>query len=183
MKKYILLFGVLCILLACASSNKATQAEIDRLQAILNNKSFEIESEWAQPQATYAMTQLANAGMLPIGSDAGNINLVGNANYFRVKGDSISAFLPYFGERQSGGGYGSTSGGIEFEGLPNNYTVDAAKNDSYVLKFSIRDKNTTSENYNVIVRVFPNLSSTIFVNSSQKRSIRYRGRIVNTELE
>lgn len=179
MKRYSILVGVVFILFSCASSRTATQAEIDNLKALIESKTFEIESEWAEPQATLAMTQIANAGMLPNGSSAGNINLIGNANFFKMKGDTVSAYLPYFGERQSGGSYGGTDIGIVFEGEPENLTITEAKENSYKINFKIKDKNNITENYNVIVRVYPSLSTSIYVMSNQKKSINYRGRVVN----
>ncbi|MEE3998919.1 DUF4251 domain-containing protein [Tenacibaculum sp. FZY0031] len=183
MKRLVYLISMVFILLSCASSKNATQAEIDNLKALIESKSFEVEAEWAEPMVTNAMTQIANAGLLPIGSNVGNINLVGNRNFFRMKKDTVAAYLPYFGERQMGGSYGGTDIGIEFEGVPKNLVVSEDKENSYKISFKIKDKNTTTENYNVIVRVYPSLSSTIYVNSSQKNSIRYRGKVLKISEE
>ncbi|TDQ25559.1 DUF4251 domain-containing protein [Tenacibaculum caenipelagi] len=178
MRKYSILICMVFILFSCASSKNTTQAEIDNLKTLIQSKTFEIESEWAEPQVTYAMTQIANAGMLPTGSNAGNISLIGNSNFFRMKGDTVAAYLPYFGERQAGGSYGGRDSGIEFEGVPKDLVISEDKENSYKINFKIKDKNTTTENYNVVVRVYPSLSSTIYVNSTQKRSISYRGRVI-----
>lgn len=180
MKRFVFLVSMIFVLFGCASSKNATQAEIDNLNALVESKTFEIEAEWAEPQATNAMTQIANAGMLPTGSNAGNINLIGNSNFFRMKKDTVAAYLPYFGERQMGGSYGGRDIGIEFEGVPENLVISEDKENSYKISFKIKDKNTTTENYNVIVRLYPSLSSTIYVNSSQKNSIRYRGKVHKT---
>ena len=184
MRKFGLLICLIFILFSCASSKNVTQAEIDNLNALIQSRTFEIESEWAEPQVTNAMMQIANAGMLPSGSNAGNISLIGNNNFFKMKGDTVMAYLPYFGERQMGGSYGGRDIGIEFEGVPEDLVVSEDKENSYKISFKIKDKNTTTENYNVIVRVYPSLTSTIYVNSTQKRSINYRGRVIkNTEEE
>ena len=100
-----------------------------------------------------------------------------------MKKDTVAAYLPYFGERQAGGSYGGTDIGIEFEGVPKDLVVSEDKENSYKISFKIKDKNTTTENYNVIVRVYPSLSSTIYVNSTQKNSIRYRGKVLKTSKE
>ncbi|WP_299010206.1 DUF4251 domain-containing protein [uncultured Tenacibaculum sp.] len=183
MKRFVFFISIVFVLLSCASSKNVTQAEIDNLKALIESKTFEIESEWAEPQATFAMTQIANAGMLPSGSSAGNINLIGNANFFKMKNDTVAAYLPYFGERQAGGSYGGTDIGIEFEGVPKDLVVSEDKENSYKISFKIKDKNTTTESYNVIVRVYPSLSSTIYVNSTQKNSIRYRGKLLKNSEE
>ncbi|WP_428740354.1 DUF4251 domain-containing protein [Tenacibaculum sp.] len=178
MRKFGLLLCAIFLLFSCASSKNATQVEIDNLNALIQSKTFEIESEWAEPQVTNAMMQITNARMLPTGSSAGNINLIGNSNFFRMKGDTVAAYLPFFGERQMGGSYGGTKIGIEFEGVPKDLVISEDKENSYRINFKIRDKNTTTENYNVVVRIYPSLSSTIYVNSTQKNSINYRGRVI-----
>ena len=178
MRKFGLLICMIFMLFSCASSKNATQTEIDNLNALIQAKTFGIESEWAEPQVTNAMIQIANAGMLPIGSNAGDINIIGNNNFFRMKGDTVTAYLPYFGERQMGGSYGGRDSGIEFEGVPKDLVISKDKENSYKINFKIKDKNTTTENYNVVVRIYPSLSSTIYVNSTQKNSINYRGRVI-----
>ncbi|MGG6231358.1 DUF4251 domain-containing protein [Tenacibaculum sp. SDUM215027] len=180
MKRFVFFISMIFVLFSCASSKNVTQAEIDNLNALVESKTFEIEAEWAEPMVTNSMAQIANAGMLPAGSSAGSINLVGNSNFFRMKKDTVAAYLPFFGERQMGGSYGGTDIGIEFEGIPENLVVSEDKENSYKISFEIKDKNTKTENYNVIVRVYPSLSSTIYVNSTQKSSIRYRGKVVKT---
>ncbi|RLK02393.1 DUF4251 domain-containing protein [Tenacibaculum discolor] len=183
MKRFVFFISMIFVLFSCASSKNVTQAEIDNLNALIESKTFEIEAEWAEPMVTNAMAQIANAGLLPIGSNAGNINLVGNSNFFKMKKDTVAAYLPYFGERQAGGSYGGTDIGIEFEGVPKDLVVSEDKENSYKISFKIKDKNTITENYNVIVRVYPSLSSTIYVNSTQKNSIRYRGKVLKTSEE
>ena len=135
---------------------------------------FEIESDWAQPQVTTAFAQLGD--LLPAGSNASNISLIGNSNYLQIKDSIVNAFLPYYGERRQGGAYGSGKTGIEFEGVPQDFKTNRGKKNSYEIRFNIKDKNSRSENYTVYVQVFPNLSSSININSSHRTSISYRGR-------
>ncbi|WGH76460.1 DUF4251 domain-containing protein [Tenacibaculum tangerinum] len=183
MKRYVILISVVFILFGCAASKKVTQAEINYLDTLIKSKSFTIDSEWAEPQVTNAIMQIANAGMLPVGSNAGSINLVGNSNFFKMKKDTVAAYLPYFGERHMGGSYGGRNTGIEFEGIPEELTISEGKENSYRIRFRISDKNTPTEAYTVLVQVFPSLSSTIYINSSQKNSIRYRGKVIKTSEE
>src|SRR5690606_34557078 len=124
MKKYIkFIVPVLFIIfISCGSTPKTNSTDNWILNNLIAEQSFEIESRWAQPMTTNAYNQAVN-GLLPPGSTAGQINLVGNTNYLRMDKDSISAYLPYFGERQMGGNYGGTNGGIEFEGVPKNLKI------------------------------------------------------------
>jgi hypothetical protein len=89
-----------------------------------------------------------------------------------VASDTVSAELSYYGERQMGGGYNS-KGGIEFKGVPKNYEVSKnAKKNYYTLRFSISEK---SENYQIWLNLFPDLSGTLSINSSQRHPITYYG--------
>lgn len=141
----------------------------------MSTEHFEIRSDWALPLATNSLNSIANAGLLPPGSSAGQISLIGNANYVKVVGDSLSVYLPYFGERQMGGGYDSDGAGIEFEGVPEK--MEITKNEEkqrYDIRFEFEDD---AENFTVSLSLFPNLTSTISVNSSQRFPIRYSGAV------
>ncbi len=143
--------------------------EVDRL---VDNKTFRIESDWAQPLVTNSMAQIG--GLLPPGSTAGRINLIGNSNFFLMEGDSVSAYLPYYGERQAGGGFGA-NGAIQFNGIPKGLEVKKdPKTQGYRMNFNINEK---GENYSVTVQLYPNLKSHITVNSSQRFFIRYDGKV------
>lgn len=176
---------VYCILIlccfACASGKTvSTTTEEDKaFESISDNESFEIESEWAQPQVTSAFAQVS--GLLPAGSTAGNISLVGNSNYFQLNDSIVKAFLPFYGERRQGGAYRSDKMGIEFEGVPQDFKTNIGKKNSYEIRFKINDKNYSSESYMVYIQVFPNLSSSINVNSSHRTYISYRGKANNIE--
>lgn len=151
----------------------------NKLEEIVNGKQFKIECEWAMPMVTGAMSRMG--GILPAGSNVSRINLIGNPNFLKVEGDSVSADLPYYGERQMGGAYGSTDTGVEFDGVPKKYTVKKNKKKGhYDIRFSISHN---SEAYDVTVRLFPNLNAHISVNSNQRNIIRYDGQIVPFEEE
>ena len=101
---------------------------------------------------------------------------MGNTNYFRVEGDSLSVYLPYFGERQMGGGYGNTDAGIAFSGRPTSYKVskdDSEKN--FRIEIQATHKIETLRFY---LTLFPSGQADINVNSSHRTSIRYAGRIL-----
>jgi len=184
--KQLLFIGLVFLAFGCGSTSKTYTVE-DRdttaLDALMEKKQFEINSDWAQPQITNAVAQVGNAGLFPPGSNVSNINLIGNPNYFKMEGDRISAYFPYYGERQMGGGYNNNNNQIEFEGVPMEYEVKRGKKDSYEIRFSINDKNITTENYQVTVQVYPNLSSVIRVFSSHRFPIRYKGHAKEIEDE
>ena len=114
-------FLIVLIMIGCASTKKThvvKEKDTKALDEMISSKFFEIESQWAQPQLSTTMAQLGNAGLFPAGSNAGNINLIGNPNYFRMEGEKVKAYLPYYGERQMGGAYNNNKTGIEFDGVP-----------------------------------------------------------------
>lgn len=176
MKKHIHLIGLFLsfLFISCVSSKKTESTDNWILNNLISEQSFEIESRWAQPMTTGAYTRAIN-GLLPPGSSAGQINLIGNTNFLKMEKDSVSAYLPYFGERQLGGNYGGSNGGIEFEGVPKDLEITPTDKKGYHIRFSIEDKENNSENYNVYIQVFRDMNANMIISSSQRLSIRYRG--------
>lgn len=175
--KKILFSIIVVVLVACGSSNQKYGAETGKiLDGLIESKSFEITSSWAQPLMTSAMQQLGNAGLFINGSTAGNIDISRHTNYLKMENDSVKAILPFYGERQFGGGYNNASG-IEFEGIPDNLQISRGKGNSYEIRFKINDKNTNTEQYQVYIKLLSDLSSTININSSNRSNIQYRGKV------
>ncbi|MEM9143082.1 MAG: DUF4251 domain-containing protein [Bacteroidota bacterium] len=172
------------VLFSCGGSLKGVEAAKAhaRLDALVQQRSFEIVADWAMPQMTNSMTSVANSGLLPPGSAGNRINLIGNPNYLRIQSDSVSAYLPYYGERQMGAGYNSTDrNAITFNGVPKDFEIVKKKRDpGYDVTFGI---NNETEFYTVQLSLFPNLTGQIIVNSSQRFVIRYSGDIkeINTD--
>jgi len=165
------------VIVTCGSSDLKSNNQSNKiLDEMMRNKTFQIESSSAQPQVTLAMQQIGNAGMLPLGSNVANIDISSHSNYLKMENDSVMAFLPFYGERQFGGGYNNNEG-IAFDGIPHNLTIEKDRRDSYDIRFNIKDKNSSSEYYQVFIKLFTNLASTITINSNQRRSIQYRGTV------
>ncbi|WP_157804956.1 DUF4251 domain-containing protein [Confluentibacter lentus] len=177
MKKILFISAIMIVLVACGSgSPKYSDENSKALKTMIDNQSFEITSDWAQPLMTSAMQQLGNAGLFVNGSTAGNINISTHSNFLRMKNDSVMASLPFYGERQFGGGYNNASG-IEFEGIPDDLQIKKGKESSYEIRFNMADKNSNTDNYRVYIKLFPNLTSTININSSSRSNIQFRGNV------
>lgn len=126
----------------------------DELREFANNKQFEIQNEWA----------------MPLGQN--QINLIGNPNFIRFQGDSVNLFLPYFGVRHSGGGYGGEAG-IEYKGPAKDLQIiEQAENKKVIVKF---EGQQGTENLDFIVTLYPKGNVSTSVTSSQRNSISYRG--------
>ena len=170
---YYLSFIVAIAFFSCKSAgSKVTDGQIKALESLVENRSFNIESNWAYPQTTAAMQQVFNAGLLQPGSSSGAINLVGNSNFLTIAGDSIKSYLPYFGERQTNVGYGGNDSAIQLSGIVENYTVTKGKRESIVISCDAKSK---SEHFKVIVNLFPNLKSNITLIGASRHSISYSG--------
>lgn len=178
MKTRYIVFGLLMMVITSCSSSKSvvTEAQNKTLDSIIQKQEFSITSNWAQPQVTNAMNQLANVGLIPSGSSAGNIDISGITNYLKMEQDSVKAKLPFFGERHFGGGY-NNSVGIEFEGIPSNLQIKKGKKSEYTMQFNIRDTHSSSETYQVYITIWPNLNSDITVTSAQRNPMRYQGKV------
>jgi len=169
--KMVLLAGLTSLIFGCGASKqiKEPNAALDQM---MNQSAFRIAVVSAEPQLTQAMSQVMNSGVLAPGNSMSRIDVAGEGYFIKVQGDSVAAQLPYYGERQMGGGYDSDAG-INFEGIPKNLEIikDETKQ-SYTVKFSIH---SSSEMYFVTTMVGNNASSTTVISSSQRNRIRYNG--------
>lgn len=152
---YIVGFILVLINISCGSTQSGNSVVNQKLKDLINKREFEIENDWAAPMR------------------GPQINLIGNSNYIRFKNDSVEVYLPYFGVRHSGGGYGSENG-IKFEGIAKelNYTTDNKNNPVITFKAS-----QTSENLDFRITLYQNMKTDTRVNSSQRDPISYRGDI------
>ncbi len=175
MMKQLAFILVIVLICGCGGAKSATVATNDtRLDDLIAKRFFTLEAQWARPQPTAAMASLASSGILGMGNTAGSINLIGNPNYFKIMGDSVSVFLPYFGERWAGGGYGDQEA-IAFEGVPTDFKIDALDKDKgYRITLSMK---ADSEHYRVAMRLFPNLNGSVRVTSSHRFPIHYQGKL------
>lgn len=162
------------VMFSCKSANQYSDAQIKNLETLIESKSYTIESDWARPQVTYVMQQVLNSGILQPGSAPNAINLIGNANFLTISGDSIKAYLPYYGERQMNVGYAGRDSTIELDGLLEDYAFESKKRNSYLITFNAKSK---TETYNISIAVFPNMKSEIRVNSSYRFPISYTGEV------
>ncbi len=178
--KYIyLIVSTIALVYSCGSTSDLPAAGIsqEELRELFSGKSYEIRADWAFPLMTQGITQVANSGLLLPGSNANRIDLMGNSNYFRVEKDSVFISLPYFGERQIGGGYGNRDVGFTYEGIPLSYEQKKqVDRDRYVVEITVRDQIETLV-FNLFL--FPSGKADINVNSSHRSSIRYSGEWVS----
>lgn len=152
-------FFLILLLFSCGSgrTNGEAAREMEEIKELVSDRRFEIEHRWADPLR-----------------GGGRINLIGNPNFIRFKGDSVDIFLPYFGVRQMGGGY-NREGGIRYEGLARDLKIVEPRGERKLqLTFNgSRDSETLS----FMITIFPNNRVHTNVNSSQRDAISYEGEI------
>lgn len=167
---------MLLFVMSCSTYKPLTEAQRRELQAWGTEKAFVIESDWAKPMPTAALNAIANTGILGLGNSAGSINILGNVNYFKMKGDTIEAHLPYYGERYMGGGYNNKTA-IAFNDVPDSKEITWNEQKQRAeMRFSIRQEDD-NEKYDIFILIFPNKTTRIDVNSSERSYITYEGKI------
>lgn len=147
--------GLLIFFVSCGSSrDSGIPQNYEELTSLVNTRDFEIQNEWANPLA------------------GSMINLLGNPNYIRFKGDSVDVFLPYFGVRHTGGGY-NKEGGFKFKGPVENLSiVEEDDRNRIMLRF---DGEMGTEDLNFLITLYQDGSANTSVNSSHRNMISYRG--------
>ncbi|MBW1297422.1 DUF4251 domain-containing protein [Aquimarina litoralis] len=171
------------VLMSCNSAKSTVEptAQSEALETLITEKSFRIESDWMYPLMTTSLNSLANSGLVPPGSTINGISLIGNANFVKIHGDSISMKLPFYGERQLPGKYGSNDIGIKFDGIPDRYEViKNEKKQRHIIKFTVNDD---QESYRVTITMFPNWKTSININSTHRTSIRYSGIVMKPDTD
>lgn len=166
MNKYIIIVLLLSISLNPISAQtkeekKATKEEkaLNEYQAmkdLINSKQYEFTGEWAT-------------------SNSGNrVNLMSNPTSLKIDAESANAYFPFFGRGYSGSGY-SGSGGIEFKDPLNDYTITYNdKKKTISVNFKAKGGN---DKYDVTLKVFGSGSTTIVINSNNRSSMNYSGKI------
>ncbi|RZS93825.1 DUF4251 domain-containing protein [Aquimarina brevivitae] len=176
MKKvlYYFILGAICV--SCSSTKQTVDsATAAKIQTLVTSDRWTVESDWAFPLTTSSINIMYNAGLIPPGSTGNRINLIGNTNYFTKVGDSISVYMPFFGDRQLGGGYNNTSSAITFEGAPKRYEVK--RNEKKAVTTIETAFTSKTESYNAILRIYDSGITEIIIYGSHRSSMRYTGRI------
>lgn len=159
--------------------NNSKESQLIQLKELVASRSFKFKADTAYPMQTYDMMQVTNALLRNTGNTAGRISLMGNGDYITVKGDTVQAELAYFGERRMGFNIDPQDIGIHFEGNPSDYVViENTKKKTLNIEFKTKSK---TEQYDVIMSVYPSKSATVYISSTNRTSMRYDGEIVKLD--
>jgi hypothetical protein len=161
--------------LGCGGTKEPLSARAwDQMENAVTNRDFQFRAQWAEPLQTGSMNQIANAGLIPPGSNVNRIDLTGTANYLKMEGDRVEMQLPYYGERQINQTYGRAEG-MEYEGTATDIrTIKNEKKNYYDLEFNLKNQ---TELLQCSLRVFSGMRTILTIYSSQRNMIRYTGEI------
>ena len=173
--RIILVASLLFVVTAGISQKKEKEGSWDAVDALVESGEFHMEFIWAIAQGSNGMNAIAGSNLQPPGSAGNRFNIMNTPNKLEIKGDVVSAYLPYFGEQQFGNGHYSGKTAIEFNGVPKDLTVTKnEKKKRYEISFHI---NNDTEIFQVNIKLFQNMKSQMVVNSNQRFPIRYEGKI------
>ena len=154
MKKYMLI-----VLLAGIAYSGSTQDKSETsAKALIESKSFVFKAESVSPPRG-RFTHLTS-----------NYDLI-------VAGDSVTAFLPYFG-RAFSAPITPSEGGIKFTSVNNEYETAKRKKDGWEIVIRPKDGNDVQALY---LTVFDNKRASLRVNSVNRESISFNGYIRERE--
>ena len=181
MRVLLVFFSVL--LLSCSSTKQAAEKPtIEDLDALVEQREFTLNAEWAYPLGTAALNTIINSFSAATGNSGNSIYLSGQTAFIKVNGEDIDASLPFYGERRNGNIFNAKDTGVNFKGKPRNLVVE--KNDKkkfYTIDFDIDSLDSNTELFEVTMKLFHNNDFIVTINSTHRTSMTYRGKIKKTE--
>ncbi|MEO9501094.1 MAG: DUF4251 domain-containing protein [Nonlabens ulvanivorans] len=178
MKHITIAILVVLTLIGCKSNlNSAEIAQqnqqLEQIAVKVKQDDFQIVMNTAYPLATNAVTNVLNGILIPNGDSANRIDLSDRDDYIELGNKSVKGELSYYGERRISSGYGNQDTGIEFNGIPTNYTqfIDYKKG---LVRVEYQISNQ-AESFDITIEIFTNRKANINVSSSHRSNIRYTG--------
>lgn len=154
---------IICaVLLGCGATESSPEAiaaqnrNLTQFESQLEQEGLAIEFDWAQP------------------ASGGQINLLTTSNSLDIKGDTITAYLPYYGVRRMAN-FGD-DGGIKFTSIAEEKViVRNEKKGALEVTFNVSSER---EDYNFALQLFGNGKCLLNVTSSKRDFIQYQGAVV-----
>ncbi|MFC4636109.1 DUF4251 domain-containing protein [Dokdonia ponticola] len=148
------------------SERKALKKEMDtkayeQTKALLDNGTFFFNAEWMLPRDGTQVLLINNPGFIKF-YDAAKIDM----------------YLPYFGIIRIGGGLNQPAA-IQHKGEISSFKI--THNDTKRVSIISFTASGTIEQYDVTIKVYSNNTATMFVNSTKRDGIRYRGVVTTLE--
>ncbi len=181
---FALLTFVLGISQSCktgALGGKETSAEdLKVLDSIYQLDNYRIEIDVVYPFNTLATTQVANDLLWNTGNNASRIDVRADGNYIQIRNDSLTGYLPFFGERRlNGGDISGRNSAIQFDEFINNLNKSINKKKNRVeLNFTAKQKEGDNDKYDTKIYIYPNKSVLVDISPVYRTFMKYEGRLV-----
>jgi len=160
MRKFFLFITVV-LLTSCAGSRLTSEERAARDAAVVQMIEDSLTARTFRVDVDYMIPQRMQPRMLSYGYN------------ITVHGDSISSYLPYFGEAWQTA-YGRDEGLI-FEGELLHYAAKRHKKGYYMVEMAIR---RMYDNLVYRLEIFDNGKASLYVRSDNRRSISYNGEMI-----
>jgi len=149
------------------------------MQFAVSQSKKQIKKEKAE-QEYVAMKELIASGKYKFVGDRAmpmgrrSIDLTTNQNFVKIDDGNADGYMPFFGERYSGGGYGG-GGAIEFKGAMENYkVVNNDKKKRVEISFTAKGK---SQVYDINLSTSGGGWANMIIKGSDSSSMSYNGRV------
>lgn len=106
-----------------------------------------------------------------------SIDLTTNPNSISFTSAFIKSDMPYFGRATGGIPYGGADGGLKFEGIPEEFSIEKGKK-NYLLKAKVKDR---SDSYVIHLTIFFDGGASLVITSNNRANISYNGSILKLE--
>jgi hypothetical protein len=149
----------LCILISATATAQSTKedkkkAQREQLKAQIDARQFTFNAQSAT-------------------STGGRTRQLTGSNTLVVRGDSLDAYLPYFGRAYSATP-GDTNGGINFSSTSFTYNARDAKNGGWTINIKPKDEKNAS---NMQLSISEDGYTTLQVTSNNRQMISFYGRV------
>ncbi|MFH6603864.1 DUF4251 domain-containing protein [Maribacter algicola] len=136
------------------------------------------EAQYAKIKELIASGEFVFVADRAIPRGGSSISLVTNPNYLKVVKDSTTAYMPFFGERFAGGGFGEP-GAITFETIIEDLVVHYNdKKDKITFKFSA---NNDYDRFGLVLEIGRSGWANLRIRSIDRSTIGYYGRVMKVE--
>lgn len=163
----------LLLLTNCGSGSIILSAsEKARLHQILEWNSWEFNANYAFPQISNAYARGAGVLMGRAGGALSQVNLTGDGYMLQLTNDSVTSYLPYFGEWDNFYDAGA-AGAIELNAAVGDFQKEIRKN-RVRITFEARRK---VERFNITLEIDAHGKGRLLILSGQRDAIRYEGMV------
>ena len=162
---FLVFMAMISCLIACSVSKMTSEEKRLQRKIIAQKVKDSLENRTFRIDLNYVIPRRMRAHSLEYGYS------------IQVKGDSVDAYIPFFGEAYRAD-YGTRDEGLKFNGLMSGYEVLPVKKNLY--RVNIHAKKPLDEILYQI-EVFDNGVATLYVRSLNREDIRFNGEMVINE--